>query len=103
MGVTVTDKPQFEDLTDLGTGGALTFKLSRINGLDEFQLEGVLSSPGVEIDIDKLCSVLSSIDKLCSVLSSIDKLCSALSSIDKLCSALSLLHTIIFSRNFFKN
>ena len=47
MGVTVTDNPQFEDLTDLGTGGNLTFKLSRITGVGEFKLERVLSSPSV--------------------------------------------------------
>ena len=46
-GVTVTDNPQFEDLTDLGTGGHLTFKLSRITGVGEFKLERVLSSPSV--------------------------------------------------------
>ena len=47
MGVRVTDNSQFEDLTDLGTGGHLTFKLSRITGVAEFKLEGVLSSPSL--------------------------------------------------------
>ena len=47
MGATVTDNSQFEDLTDLGTGGHLTFKLSRITGVAEFKLEGVLSSPSL--------------------------------------------------------
>ena len=47
LGAVVTDNPQFEDLTDLGTGGHLTFKLARIAGVGEFELEGVLSSPRV--------------------------------------------------------
>lgn len=50
----VTNNPQFEDLTYLRTGGYLTFKLSRITGVGEFELECVLSSPGVKVESNRV-------------------------------------------------